>query len=90
MELNIESKGGVVRSRLVEAVDAAWTRTKVKHRKARKPWISLPLETKSEVCQTALCIGDGFKRSAVFLTRGDLSASRVRAWVTTKDARTRW
>jgi hypothetical protein len=26
----------------------------------------------------------------VFLTRGDLSASRARAWVTTKDARTRW
>jgi hypothetical protein len=90
MELNTESKGGPVRCRLMEAVDAAWTRTKVKHRKARKPWMSLPQEAKSEVCQTALCIGDGFKRSAVFLTRGDLSASRARARVTTKNARTRW
>ncbi len=42
MELNIESKGGVARLRLVEAVNAARTRTKVKNRKARQPWMSLP------------------------------------------------
>lgn len=90
MELNIESKGGSVRSRLVEAVDAARTRTKVKHRKARTPWMSLPLEAKSKLCRRVSCSGDGFERSAVFLTRGDLSASRAQGRVTTKDARTRW
>ena len=90
MELNIESKGDVARRRLMEAVDAARTRTKVKHRKARTPWMSLPQEAKSNLCQRASCSGDGFERSAVLLTRGDLSASCARVQVTTKDGRTRW
>ena len=89
-ELNTESKGDIARCRLVEAVGAARTRAKAKHRKAREPWVSLPLEAKPEICWSAACIGDGFERSAMSLTRGELSASHAKAWVTTKDARTRW
>ena len=88
-ELNTESKGGIVRCRLVEAVSAARTRAKAKHRKAREPWVSLPSEAKPEICWSAACIGDGFERSSVDLTRGALAASRALARVVIKDARTR-
>ncbi len=88
-ELNIESKGGAARHRLVEAVDALRNRTRVKHRKARKPWVSLPLEAMPDVCWSAPCTGDGFGGSLVTLTRGDLSASVVRAAVVVENARTR-
>ena len=88
-ELNTESKGGIARCRLVEAVGAAWTRAKAKHRKAREPWVSLPPEAKPDVCRLAVCSGDGFERSSVFLTRGDLPASRASARVAIEEARTR-
>jgi hypothetical protein len=88
-ELNTESKGDIARCRLVEAVGAARTRAKAKHRKAREPWVSLPLEAKPEICWSAACIGDGFERSSVHLTRGDLTVSRASARVVIKDARTR-
>lgn len=74
----------------MEAVDAARNRTEVKHRKARNLRMSLPLETKSKFCQRDTCIGDGFERSAVSLTRGGLSAPIVSTMVTIKDERTRW
>lgn len=88
-ELNTEGKGGIARCCRLEAVGAARTRAKAKHRKAREPWVSLPLETKPDICWSAACIGDGFERSSVYLTRGDLAASRASARVVIKDARTR-
>lgn len=68
MKLNIESKGDTARCRLVEAVDAARTRTKVKRRKARTPWMSLLPEAKSRFCRRVSCIGDGFDLSKFFDT----------------------
>ena len=88
-ELNTESNGGIARCRLMEAVGAARTRAKAKHRKAPEPWVSLPQEAKPEVCWSAGCIGDGFERSSVHLTRGDLPASRASARVVVENARTR-
>ena len=88
-ESNTEDKGGLARGRLVEVVCAAWNRAKAKHRKACKSWVSEPLVAKPEVCWSTACIGDGFVRNFLTLTRGDLSASRGTPLVIAKNERTR-
>ncbi|MEN9578454.1 MAG: hypothetical protein RJA70_1463 [Pseudomonadota bacterium] len=88
-EFNTKSKGRAARHCLMEAVGAVRNRTQVKHRKARVPWVSLPPEAKPDICWSAVCIGDGFERSSVSLTRGDLPASQTSVWVATENERTR-
>jgi hypothetical protein len=66
-ESNTEDKGGPARGRLVEVVGAVWNRAKAKHRKARETWVSQPPVAKPEICRSSVCIGDGFRRSSVFL-----------------------
>jgi hypothetical protein len=88
-ESNTEDKGGTARDRLVEVVCAPRNRTQVKHRKACKSWVSEPPVVTPEVCWSTACIGDGFVRSFLTLTRGDLSASRGRPLVIAKNERTR-
>jgi len=88
-ESNTEDKGGPARNRLVEVVCAARNRTQVKHRKACESWVSEFPVAKPEICWSTVCIGDGFARSFLTLTRGDLSASRGRPLVVAKNERTR-
>lgn len=60
-ESNTEGKGYSARGGLLEAVGAARNRAQAKRRKARKPWVSLSLEAKPEICWSAACIGDGVR-----------------------------
>jgi hypothetical protein len=59
----------------MEAVGAVRNRTKVKRRKAGRSWVSWLLSAKPNIRRTIAGSGDGFARSSVILTRGDLSAS---------------
>lgn len=49
-ESNIEDKGGLVRGRLVEVLDAARNRAKAKHRKAHVSWVSRLPAAKPDIC----------------------------------------
>jgi hypothetical protein len=79
-ESNTEDKGSFARGCLVEVVCAARNRAKAKHRKACKSWVSEPPVAKPEICWSTVRIGDGFARSFLTRTRGDLSASRGDLW----------
>ena len=89
MELNTEDKGRTVRDCLVEVVGAVRNRTRVKHRKASEPRVSPRPGAKPKICRSVASSGDGFVRSSVFLTRGELPASNPTGLVGPKNERTR-
>lgn len=89
MELNTEDKGRIARFCLVEVVGAVRNRTKVKHRKASEPRVSPRPGAKPKICRSVVSSGDGFVRSSVFLTRGELPASGLRGPVRPENERTR-
>ena len=87
-ESNTESKGSTARDCLVEAVGAARNRAQAKRRKARKPWVSLSLEAKPEICWSAACIGDGVRVKFCVPYPGRSAGLRSNA-VAAEDERTR-
>ena len=67
-----------VRAGLKEAVDARWSRTRVKRRKASFGGVSWLVAAKPDSCWCQGRIGDGITAKSQRLTLGDLLGSGVR------------